>query len=393
MKRIVIVGSGIIGLSLAYWIKRKRPEYHIQIIEKESGLGAHASGRNSGVLHAGFYYTPDSLKARFCKEGQSFLISYIKENRLAINQCGKLVVTKNEDELNSLKDLRSRAKENGVDLEWCSQSRVSQIDPMVKTYKNALFSPTTATIDPHEVLITLKSELETMGVTFHFDESYVSFNGKRVLTNNNGYDADFLLNCAGTYAVDIAKQFNLGENYQMLPFKGLYLMAEGDNPLKTNVYPVPPKNAPFLGVHFTITVDNKLKIGPTATPVFSYEQYSGFDDIKLKELIPILGYDAVMFMLNRSHFRSLAIEETRKFSKNYLAKQACKLTKGLDPAMFTTWSTPGIRAQLLDKKRFQLVDDFIIAQNKNSLHVLNAVSPAFTASFSFSCHIVEEYIV
>ncbi|RAP37737.1 FAD-dependent oxidoreductase [Candidatus Marinamargulisbacteria bacterium SCGC AAA071-K20] len=393
MKRVCIIGGGIIGLTMAYWINHFFPKYSIRIIEKEPALGAHASGRNSGVLHAGFYYNPDSLKAKFCIEGQDFLINYIKENKLSINPCGKLIVAKDDEELDRLRKLKERGTQNGVALEWCNEGRVSKIDPLVLTHKNALFSPTTSTINPIEVLTCLSADLESKGVRFNFKESFSSFKNNIVHTNKDTYETNLLINCAGTYAIDIAKQFNMAKNYQMLPFKGLYLMFEGENPLKTNVYPVPPKDAPFLGVHFTITVDNKLKIGPTATPALSYEHYKGVENIRLKELIPILGYETAMFVLNKCFFRNLAVEEILKCFKLYLAEQACKLTKGLDPKLFTKWSKPGIRAQLLDKRNLRLLDDFVVEKKENTLHILNAVSPAFTASFSFTRHIVEEYIV
>lgn len=392
MKQIVIIGSGIIGLTIAYHLKRSNKHYHIRIIEKEPYLAAHASGRNSGVLHAGFYYSPDSLKAKFCREGQQQMLRYVKSNGLELNACGKLVVAQNESELTTLKQLYDRGQTNGVPLKWLSQKEAESIEPLVKTYQHALFSPSTATVNPNEILNHLYESLKEEGVLFHFGETFISANGKQVNTNKDTYPYHYLFNCAGTYAVDIAKQFGLANSYQVLPFKGLYLLYEGKSPLKTNIYPVPPKNAPFLGVHFTLTSKGQLKVGPTATPAFSYEHYHLFNRFSFKQALPIMYYDSLLFALNKHYFRNLAVEELKKYSKSYLAKSACRLSNGLNYKSFKKWTKPGIRAQLLHTQRLCLVDDFVIEKKMNSIHVLNVVSPGFTASFSFSKHIIDHFI-
>ena len=177
------------------------------------------------------------------------------------------------------------------------------------------------------------------------------------------------------------------------PFKGIYLKYAGPNPpLRTNIYPVPNLNNPFLGVHFTITVDGYIKIGPTAIPAFWRENYQGFDRFSAKEAAEIIRWESVLFAKNAFGFRKLAFEELRKYQKSHLTGLAAKLVKRLDPAMFSHWSTPGIRAQLLNTKTLSLVQDFVVEGDGKSIHVLNAVSPAFTCSLAFSDWLVTEWV-
>mgnify|MGYP003335490744 CR=1 FL=1 len=391
MKHIVIVGSGIFGMTIAYWLKKKHPKYHIRILEKESKLGVHASGRNSGVLHAGFYYSPDSLKAKYCREGHDYLKDYVKKNKLKINECGKLIVTQSESDLDYLHFLKERGKVNQIPLELKNETETHAIDPNARTVKQALFSPKTATINPAELLHCLYLNLKQENVHFEFNQHYLSFSDKKVKTKNRTFQADFLINAAGTYAIDIAKQEGLGNSYTLLPFKGLYLHYDGpDQPIQTNIYPVPDKRNPFLGVHYTLSVENKVKIGPTATPAFWNEHYHGFTNFKAKECLKTLYYFSRLFWKNTDHFRTLAIHEVKKQSQSQLAYLASHLLHKIDSSQFKTWGKPGIRAQVLDRKSLKLLEDFVVERNENSMHLINAVSPGLTASFALSKDLVSQ---
>ncbi len=386
MKRydFMIVGAGIIGLSIAREIKKRYTNSKIVIIEKEADVAKHSSGRNSGVLHAGFYYGANSLKAKFTRDGNRALKEYCKTNNLKLNPAKKIVVTSSEKELKSLHELYKRGINNGVEVEIQSQKWLEKNFKNIKTFKECLFSPSTATIDPTQILYHLKDELIELGVEFKFHTLF-----------HKGMEqkCDILINAAGLYADKIAKEFGFSKNFTIIPFKGIYLKYNStDMPIDTNIYPVPNLKNPFLGVHYTLTVENELKIGPTAIPAFWRENYQGLKNFKLDEFLEILKWESILFLKNSFGFRDLALEEIKKYKRAYLISLAQKMVYKIDANAFNQWSKPGIRAQLLDTDSLELLDDFVIEANKKTIHILNAVSPAFTSSFAFARWIVERYI-
>ncbi|WP_458700415.1 L-2-hydroxyglutarate oxidase [Sulfurospirillum sp. 1307] len=391
----LIIGGGIIGLNIAKTLKEKQNGARIVLIEKEKSVGMHSSGRNSGVLHAGFYYTANSLKAKFARDGNKSLKEFCKKRNLKLNECAKVVVATNEEELEGLEELKRRGDTNKVELSWISQEELEQKYPNIKTYKKALFSPTTATVDPKEVTLEFAKVIEEMGVTILTNTAYVKkIYEDEVLTTQGSIKFKKLINCAGLYADKIAKDFDFAQNYVIIPFKGIYLKDKDNiSNLMTNVYPVPNLANPFLGVHYTLTVNNEAKIGPTAIPAFWRENYKGLDNFKIDELFQILFYESKLFVTNAFGFRKLAFEEVRKYIKSYLIGLATKLTKNMPMDGYNSWSTPGIRAQLLDTKTLELVQDYVVEGDDTTIHVLNAVSPAFTSSIPFANWVVENYIL
>lgn len=386
----VVVGAGIMGLTTARELKARFPDSSIVVLDKEPDVARHSSGRNSGVLHAGFYYTADSLKAKFTREGNQALTKYCEDNQLKINKCGKVVVATNEEELRGLYELKKRANRNGVDLQWVDEAELLNIDPNVKTYQKALFSPTTSTVDPVEVCNKLKEEIMASGVTFLFNCPYKEVKGDLVYAGSETIKFGYLVNAAGLYADRIAHDMGFGLKYTIIPFKGIYLKyAKNKTDVLTNIYPVPNFKNPFLGVHFTKTVDGSIKIGPTAIPAFWRENYTGFKNFKLGEFMSIAGYQSKLFFTNAFGFRSLAFEEVRKYLKSYFIGLSLKMVKNIDKEGFGDFLKPGVRAQLLNKQTMELVQDFVIEGDNRSMHILNAVSPAFTCSFPFSRHVVD----
>lgn len=198
------------------------------------------------------------------------------------------------------------------------------------------------------------------------------------------------MNAAGLYADHIARDFGFSEHYRILPFKGHYLYSnEPPGTIRTNVYPVPNLRNPFLGVHVTVTAQGKAKIGPTAIPAFWREQYESFGNFKISELLDVLVHQAGLFLFSEFDFKRLAFEEIQKYSRTHLVKLATSLMDGISPEKYETWEKPGIRAQLLDTKKRKLEMDFVLEGDSRSMHVLNAVSPAFTCSLPFAdyvCH-------
>ncbi|OGQ35920.1 MAG: FAD-dependent oxidoreductase [Deltaproteobacteria bacterium RIFCSPHIGHO2_12_FULL_43_9] len=387
----IIIGGGIIGLFIARELKNRFPSQKIAILEKEKDVSLHASGRNSGVLHAGFYYTADSFKAQFTRDGNMFFRNFCKENKLSINHCGKLVIATNESEVAGLYELKKRGDNNGIDLAWVDEGEINEIDPNAKSYGKGLYSKNTATIDPTQISQFLKRELRAKGVDFYLDTQFRNYKNGLIETNKGNFSAGYIINSSGLYADKIARKFGLSQNYVLIPFKVIYLKHTGkEKPVKTNIYPVPNLANPFLGVHFTVTVDGTVKIGPTAIPAFWRENYKGLSRFKISEFFETIGYESKLFCANSFGFRRLALEEIKKYKRSHLINLASKMVKALDPKGFAEWSRPGIRAQLLDIRTLKLVQDFVFESDDKSFHLLNAVSPAFTCAEPISRFVVEK---
>lgn len=384
----LIIGAGIIGLTVAKELSERYHDAKITIIEKEKEPAFHASGRNSGVLHAGFYYSSDSLKARFTVDGNRAMTEYCMEHGLSINRCGKVVVAKNEDELKTIFELKNRGDKNGVVLYIVDKKELKELEPNAKTCEKALYSPATSTVDPKEVCQHIAQSLKQRA-NFIYENPLLEVKKNSCITRKGKIKYKYLINCAGMYADRIAHQAGLGLKYTIVPFKGIYIKYHSDNFIRRHIYPVPDLNYPFLGVHFTMTVDGKVKFGPTAIPILWRENYKGFENFKINECIQLLYWESKLFFLNAFDFRKLALSEMRKFSKQNLIKQAANLVYEFDNRCFGSYMSSGIRAQLLDTEKSSLVMDFVIETGERSIHILNAVSPAFTSSFVFAKHIVD----
>jgi L-2-hydroxyglutarate oxidase LhgO len=386
----LVIGGGVIGLSVARELRRRRRDAKILLIEKESACGAHASGRNSGVLHAGFYYSPDSLKAKFTKMGNAQLTAYCEEKGIPLNRCGKLVVAKNAGDLPSLDELFRRGKANGIELQELTEAEARKIEPRVKTHQRALFSPRTSTVNPLRVVEAMQQDAQREGIEIRFGTAYVARHKGEVRTTSENIAAGYLVNAAGLYADKIAMDYGFSQQYRILPFKGLYLYSnEPPGSIRTNIYPVPDLRNPFLGVHFTITADGHAKIGPTAIPAFWRENYDGFSNFRLGEALEVAGRGLGLLTGAQFDYRRLAVEEITKYSRKKMVRLASVLADGVKEDNYIKWGRPGIRAQLLDITKRKLEMDFVLEGDHRSMHVLNAVSPAFTCSLPFSSHVCD----
>jgi (S)-2-hydroxyglutarate dehydrogenase len=343
------------------------------------------------VLHAGFYYASDSLKARFTRDGNMAWQEFCRERRLPLNCCGKLVVARRPTEIDGLRELKRRGERNGITLEWIDSKAARDIEPRVKTCEFALWSPTTASVDPVSIVQTMAQEARAAGVSIVSDVAVHGWSKGRVLTNRDPIDAGFVVNSAGLYADKVARWFGFSQHYRILPFKGLYLYSdETPGALRTNIYPVPDLRNPFLGVHFTVAVDGRCKIGPTAIPALWRENYKGLSKLRIDELADVIWRELRLFFASDFDFKRLAFEELRKYSRRRMLQLAGELAAGMDISRFHRWGTPGIRAQLLDTRSNRLEMDFVIEGDDRSMHVLNAVSPAFTCALPFAAHVCEE---
>ena len=388
----VVIGAGIVGLSIGNSLLQKNPKANVLVADKEDSLGAHASGRNSGVLHAGFYYSPDSLKAKFCRDGNRALRKVIARHSIEIRETGKVVVTKSLDELPRLEKLYERGIQNGVDIKLLPASELPNYEPLAITHGQFLWSPTTAVSNPQDVIKAMAEDFTVKGGMLELGSEVTIDSNEEVFLNSEKIDCIEIINAAGVNAIHIAHKFGVGKEYSLLPVLGLYkTIPDASLPLKTLVYPVPNPANPFLGVHFTLTTDHKIKIGPTAIPVLGREQYrlsQGFDKKDLKQsmsAVIALGRNSLPDLI------SLAITEFPKISTRNLLKGGSELVPLVSETSGWTIKEPGLRAQLVNKTTGQFEQDFVVRRSGKITHILNAVSPGWTASLPFANWVIEKF--
>lgn len=389
----VIIGAGIVGLSLGLALLERDSNRKVLVIDKEEKPGVHASGRNSGVLHAGFYYSPDSLKAKFCRLGNLELRKFCKENNLQILETGKVVVCQDKKDVARLEELYQRGVANGVNIEILGSKDLEKIEPAAQTIEKFIWSPTTAVGNPKDVIKKLAEAFSKSGGSILFNtqvELIEKDNEVLVITKQDTYSAKSIINSAGAYAADLAKQVNVGAEYVCLPFLGAYKKSKllSTNP-KRLVYPVPNPVNPFLGVHTTITLNNEIKIGPTALPVIGKEQYKLTDGFNLKELIEFFTSSTALLKSDSVDLIGLAKEEAFKLFKKPLLKRTRKLSNSLDSNTDWVKYPSGIRAQIINTKTKAIEMDYIVKSDKNVVHILNAVSPGWTSAIPFARWVVE----
>jgi (S)-2-hydroxyglutarate dehydrogenase len=394
MKRtadVVVIGGGIVGLALADAVLATDPARRVIVLDKEPGLGAHASGRNSGVLHAGFYYAPDSLKARLTRRGNQLLHAFCEEHAVPLNRCGKLVVAQRPEDLPALGQLYDRAAQNGVPVELVDEAGARELEPLARTVERALWSPTTSSASPRVVLETLATRVRDRGGRLLLGTKVTGARPGAVVTRDGTWSTGHVVNAAGLHADRIARWFGLCDDYAVLPFKGLYWY--GDWPagrLQRHVYPVPDPRNPFLGVHVTLTVDGRAKVGPTALPALWRESYGGIggfaarDAAEVARLLP-------RFLASRHHdVPALIRQEVPDRWRRHLVRVAAQLVPSIRPDQFRERGRPGVRAQLFHLPTRRLEMDFVVRGDADSTHVLNAVSPAWTSSLAFAEFVVQE---
>ena len=387
----LIVGSGITGLTIARELLSRGAE-DIVLIEKETSLGAHASGRNSGVLHGGIYYSPGTYKARFCVEGNKLMRDYCLDHGLTLRIAGKVIIT-DDSRLDALYELKKRADQSGAESTIIDRGGLLELEPYAAPREKALYSPNTAVFNPKQILASMKDELEGSGkVRFIFGDVYKALKGSSIAETRCGnIKFEKFINAAGSFADKVAHSFGVGNQYKILPFKGTYkkIVKSRNYLVRGNIYPVPDLRNPFLGVHFTKGYDGEIYIGPTAIPAFGREEYGLFDDLSFESL-SIFGRDLVLFLTNDG-FRTAAMNETKKYFKSYMFEEAKKMVPELKIEDIEDSPKVGIRPQLVDWKSKQMVMDFVIIKDSNSLHILNAISPAFTCSMAFARHVVDQF--
>lgn len=391
----LIIGAGVVGLSIARELKLRHPQVRVIVLEKESSPGRHSSGRNSGVLHSGIYYPPDSLKAKVCRQGAIEMAEYHEANGLRLEKRGKVLVAVSEYDAPQLELLATRAKQNGIEAEELDEKALRALEPEARSATgNALWIPSTSVGSPQDMMRIIHKEVQQQGVEFLYGEKLTFIHSNiRTATLSNGTTISYghAINAAGLHADTVAHLFGVGKRYTLLPFKGIYWKLDPLSGLKINhlIYPVPDLRVPFLGVHTTTTTDGSTYLGPTAVPAFARENYHGVQNITATELIRITYLLGRQFLQGHNGFRRLAWQEGRRYFKPWFTQAAQAILPRLKTEHLMATEKVGIRAQMLDKETGNLVSDFLIERSQHSTHILNAISPAWTSAFPFARHVVD----
>ena len=391
---VLIIGGGVIGLSIGIACLESKPSQKVIIAEKEKTLGLHASGRNSGVLHAGFYYSPDSLKAKFCREGNQELRRVAKRHGIPVRDVGKVVLARNSVENERLDKLFEQGIKNGVDIELKTADELKFLEPLAVTHGRFLWSPTTGVSDSKAINAALLQDFISLGgkIDFNTKVKLIQKNSE-IIDGANQYEAKHFINSAGAQSDRIARALGVGLEYAMLPFMGVYRSTEEKYlPLQRLVYPVPHPINPFLGVHFTLSLDDRVKIGPTAIPVLGREQYSLRAGWSASDFVQTLKSAKSLTLGNSHDLTALLKSEWPKLIQNQLVGKSAELVPSAIQVTEWTRNPPGIRAQLVHLPTGKLEEDFVVRSKWNSTHILNAVSPGWTSALVFGRAVAESII-
>jgi len=382
---IVIIGGGIVGLATALKLKEFNTDLKIALLEKENSLALHQTGNNSGVIHSGIYYKPGSLKAVNCRNGYKMLIDFCDKEGIKYELCGKLIIATKEEELPALDNLFERARQNGLEkVIKIKGEQIREYEPHA-TGLAALFVPYTGITDFLEVSYKY-AEIFTKryGGEIHLNHKVTNIknynNSSEVITSKNNFQTKLIVNTAGLYSDKIAGINRKDIDVRIIPFRGEYseLVKEKSHLVKNLVYPVPDPNFPFLGVHFTRMIKGGIEAGPNAVWAFKREGYkkTDFKWTEFWEALTWKGFRKVM----RQYWKMGLGEYYRSFNKNALVKSLRRLVPEIQKEDILRGGA-GVRAQACDKNG-GLIDDFLIVEDKYQLNVLNAPSPAATASLS-----------
>lgn len=391
----VIIGGGIVGLSTAWQLQARYPEKKVLLIEKESSYACHQTGHNSGVIHAGVYYAPGSLKAQFCKEGVAATMAFCDKHGIKYEQCGKLLVATNDLEFERMKALYERCQQNELTVEWLDADALKAREPNIVGV-GALFVPTTGIVSYTEVCHKMAEEFLALGGTVKLSHVVTAIeetvDSVTVHTLHEGqavaFSADFLIACAGLFADRVAKMMDIDIDFQIVPYRGEYyqLPAKHNQIVNHLIYPIPDPDLPFLGVHLTRMIDGSVTVGPNAVQGFKREGYGrvNFSWADTWQMLCFSGF----WRVTMKHFGSGIKETLDSWFKSGYLKRVQKYCPSVTLSDLKPYPA-GIRAQavLADGT---LVHDFLFAKSQRSLHVCNAPSPAATSAIPIGRYICEK---
>jgi len=390
-KRVLIVGGGIVGLATAYRLTERFPGAQVCLLEKEAGVGRHQTGHNSGVLHCGLYYKPGSVKARLAVGGIRQMVEFCREFEIPHDVCGKLVVAVDDAEVARLRNLHERGIANGLEgLRWLSREEMREIEPHVGGVA-ALRVPQEGIVDYPRVCEVLASRLESRGARVVTGARVEAIrrdgSGWRAVSTAGEFPADFLITCAGLHADRVAALSGEAREARIVPFRGEYykIRPERQNLVRHLIYPVPDPQFPFLGVHFTRMIHGGVEAGPNAVLAFAREGYRK-SDVNAGDLFDALTYGGLWKFMRR--YPSMCWYELRRsFSKRIFCASLQRLVPEIQESDLDTGGS-GVRAQVIAPEG-EIVQDFRLIARPGALHVLNAPSPAATASLAIGAEIVD----
>ncbi len=391
-QRVAVLGGGIVGLASALALMDRHPRLELHVFEKETEVGRHQTGHNSGVLHAGIYYRPGSLKARLCVEGARLMAAYCERADVPLERVGKLILATTPEELPRLDELERRAQANGVPVRRLSREQIPDVEPEARGLA-ALHSPDTAILDFAAVARAMRRDLEHRGARMHLGLPVLDLRETqdfvRIRTAQGEFPAEFLLNCGGLHSDRAARMMGLEPEVQILPFRGEYyfLRPEARRLVRGLIYPVPDPGLPFLGVHLTRTIHGSVEAGPNALLAFAREGYR-MTDFEPRDLAEALVFPGLWAMGLRL-WRTGLYEYRRALSPALFARDLARLVPALRPEDLAPGGA-GVRAQAVHRSG-ALVDDFHFVETRRSLHVLNAPSPAATASLAIGGYVPHRF--
>jgi L-2-hydroxyglutarate oxidase len=389
---VAVVGAGIVGCSIAREIKLREPNKSVLVLEKESRAGAHASSRNSGVIHSGINQKPGSLKAAMCVRGSALLKDFCKKSSIPVKEVGTVVVARNDLESVTIRELERRANANGVQgVRIVDQNELKRIEPYAVA-REALVSPAGAIVDSGQLVSGMATDAAKNGVLPVFDAKVEGILDKGddlvIKTSRSDFHAKFLINCAGLYADQVAWMMDVGRDYFVIPFRGDYyhFRRESSHLVNSMIYPAPNLELPFLGIHLTKRTDGSVIVGPNASLALGRENYKD-SGINWGEALRMISNIRFARLIADFDFLRIAVGELKlSISKKAFLKAAKVLVPAISEDDLLQ-DQSGMRAQLVDGKG-HLVDDFLFERTDKSFHILNAVSPAMTCALSFAEHVI-----
>ncbi|HEY4984312.1 MAG TPA: L-2-hydroxyglutarate oxidase [Verrucomicrobiae bacterium] len=391
-QRIIVIGGGIVGLASAFKLGRKFPSARVTVLEKESQVGQHQTGNNSGVLHCGLYYRPGSVKARMAVQGIQEMVAFCRDHGVPHEICGKLVVAVDDTEIERLKNLHERGRQNGLQgLKWLSRGEMREIEPQVAGVAG-LRVPQEGIVDYPKVCEALLKKISAQGGKTVMNAKVTKLrptsNGWVAGTTAGEFEADFLVNCAGLHCDRVSELAGEKREVRIVPFRGEYykLKPERQHLVRHLIYPVPDPQFPFLGVHFTRLIRGGIEAGPNAVLAFAREGYKK-TDFNPVDLFDALSFGGLWKFLGR-HKRMCWEELKRSFSKKLFCASLQRLVPEVRMEDLETGGA-GVRAQAMSPDG-ALVQDFSLVRGRRALHVLNAPSPAATAALTIGEEIARQ---
>ena len=391
MYDFVIIGGGIVGMSTAMQLADQYPHARMLLLEKESGPAQHQTGHNSGVIHAGVYYTPGSLKAKFCLEGNKATKRFCDEHGIAYDECGKLLVATNELEMERMRALWERTAANGLERHWLSAGELREREPNIVGL-GGIFVPSSGIVNYAAVTAQMSKEFQNKGGTVQFDTEVTGLVERAdsiVVNSNRGtYSTRYLVSCSGLMADRIVRMLGVQPSFTICPFRGeYYLLPPQHNQIVNHlIYPIPDPSMPFLGVHLTRMIDGTVTVGPNAVLAMKREGYRK-SDISLSDLGSMLGHRGIRKVL-RDNLRPGLIEMKNSLLKGAYLKTVQKYCPSLTKADLKPYPA-GVRAQAVSNEG-KLIDDFLFVNTARSVNVCNAPSPAATSAIPIGAYIVSK---